>query len=57
MFRSCQIIIMEICCSLLKLLHIHDLVRFLNKVLWQHVVLCGNLLWRVQLAGCASYAA
>ena len=25
-------------------------------VLWQHVMLCGNTLLRVQLAGCASYA-
>jgi len=23
-------------------------------VLWQHVMLCGNTLLRVQLAGCAS---
>jgi len=25
-------------------------------VLWQHVMLCGNVLLRVQLAGFASYA-
>jgi len=44
MFRPFQIIIKEFRRSLLKLLHIHDLVRFLNKVLWQHIKLRRNLL-------------
>ena len=26
-----------------------------NRVLWQHVMLCGNTLLRVQLGRCASY--
>jgi len=44
MFRSLQIIIKEFRRSLLKLLHIHDLLRFVSKVLWQHIVLYRNLL-------------
>jgi len=44
MFQSFQITIREFRRSLLKLLHIHDLVRFVNNVLWQHIMLCRNLL-------------
>jgi len=44
MFRYFQAIIRDFRRSLLKLLHIHDLVRFfVNKVLWQHIILCRNL--------------
>ena len=45
MFRSCQIIIREFRCSLLKLLHIHNSVRFCKQgvvaayhVVWESVV-------------------
>jgi len=44
MFRSCQIIIRELC-SLLKLYYtIHIQFLFANEVLWQHIMLCGNVL-------------
>jgi len=41
MFRSFQIIIREFRCSLLKLIHIHDFVRFCKQgvVAAYHVVL------------------
>jgi len=29
---------------------------FVNRALWQHVILCRNVLLGVQLARCASYA-
>jgi len=48
MFRSFQIIIKEFRRSLLKLLHIHDLVRFCK----QSVVAAYHVVW----ARCASYA-
>ena len=41
MFRSFQIIIMEFRRSLLKLLHIHDLVRFCK----QRVVAAYHVVW------------
>jgi len=44
MFRSCQIIIRELC-SMLKLYYgIHNQFLFANEMLWQHM-LCGNVLW------------
>ena len=57
MFRSCQIIIRELCCSLLKLhYNIHNVIPFFaNKVLWQHVMLCRNVLCVEQLARYASH--
>ena len=42
MFRSCQIIIRELC-SLLKLFTIQFV--FANEVLWQHIMLCRNVFW------------
>ena len=33
------------------------LLLLVNKLLWQHIMLCRNLLYRVYLARCASYAA
>ena len=52
MFRSCQIIIRELC-SLLKLYYsIHNQFLFANEVLWQHIMLCCGA-----VARCASYDA
>jgi len=50
MFRSCQIIIRELC-SLLKLYTVFTIqFVFANEVLWQHIMLyCGAV------AMCASY--
>ena len=43
--RSCQIIIRALC-SLLKLYYgIHIQFLFADEVLWQHIMLCGNVLW------------
>ena len=42
MFRSCQIIIRELCCSLLKLCYnIHSLIRFCK----QDVVAACHVVW------------
>jgi len=41
MFRSCQIIIREL--SSLPVFTIQFV--FANEVLWQHIMLCGNVLW------------
>jgi len=50
MFRTCQIIIRELC-SLLKLYYgIHIQFLFANEVLWQHIMLCCGA-----VARCASY--
>jgi len=49
MFRSCQIIIRELC-SLLKLYYsIHSSIVFANEVFWQHIMLCCGA-----VARCAS---
>ena len=55
MFRFFQIIIREFRRFLLNLLHFKIQFVFVNKVLWQHIVLCRNLLQREQLARCVSY--
>jgi len=39
MFRSYYIVIRELC-ALLKLYY-----SIANEVLWQHIMLCGNVLW------------
>jgi len=45
MFGSCQIIIRELY-SLLKLYTVFTIqFAFANEVLWQHILLCGNVLW------------
>ena len=45
MFRSCQIIIRELS-SLLKLCYRLTIqFVFANEVLWQHIMLCRNVLW------------
>ena len=46
MFRSCQIIIRELY-SLLKLYYgIHNSILICKRgVVWQHIMLCGNVLW------------
>ena len=42
MFRSCQIIIRELCCSLVKLYYnIHNLIRFCKR----GVVAACNVVW------------
>jgi len=57
MFRSCQIIIRELCCSLIKLYYnIHNLIRFCKQgavaachVVWECVV------YDAHLANCSLY--
>ena len=45
MFRSCQIIIRELC-SLLSYVTVFTIqFVFANEVLWQHIMLCRNVLW------------